>query len=413
MKKIILLISILVFSFGISVFCFAADEPQTYSLKTEYSFDTGTDYGRYTITITINNLDNRYVVFPVFYCTDNNVGDYQYDINCFLGMYDKTDDVIYLAARSESEANFIDNFLKYDPYKIIFTSNDSNFNSSQGYRYRANEDMTDKLNIKSDNWSLPYGNLGFNPNFNNFGINDLFNQGTWFIVGNNYPFGKTVFSSDIYFPSLFSLKITMNNSFDYQFGFELQGTNVVYTDLNNYYLEIFASTNDDDTVIYQSSYKITDLPSSWSQSHKVYDVKDNFFKIFPNMNPHNEFTVFVRCRYVDDNVNLVSKYQFYVQPSSDNENPDTPKFLQGEGNLPTNLAPGSIQDSSYPLSSFDGNFNFGDFNALNFVKGGGGLPSLVNGVSTVFSFLPPWLWQMMWYILGALAVIALLKVVIS
>lgn len=415
MKKLLFFISVLVFSLGISVFCFADEPttPSTYSLQTDFSFDTGTDYGRQTISISINNLDNRYVVFPVFYCSDNAIGDYQYDINCFLGMYDKTEDIIYLAQRSESEANFINKFIKYDPRIIIFTSNGNNFNDSMGYRYRANQDMTDKLNIKSNNYSLPYANLGFKPNFNDFGLNNLLNQGTWFIVGNNYPFPNPVYSTDIYYPSLFSLQFTMNETLSYRFGVELQGTNVVYSNLDNYYLEIFASTNKNDTVIYQSSYKLTDLYSDWYQSHKVYSVIDNFFNIFPNMNPHQEFTVFVRFRYMDNNVNLVSKYQFYVQPSSDIENPDTPKFFQGEGNLPTNLAPGSIQDSTYPQSSFDGNYTFGDFNALNFVKGGGGLPSLVDGVSTVFSFLPPWLWQMMWYILGALAVIALLKVVIS
>lgn len=411
MKKFILFISILVFSFSFCLLCYAQDEQtKTYSLTTNIQYYADHTDDRISLNITINNLEERYVVIPYFKYSPGNSPEYYY-LSCSMALYDKQEDITYIPNRSTADNKFIGDFYKSGKITVIGPYGN---NSSPGMSTRCTVNDLGKPDITSDNYKLPFyvssdytkGNYPFN-------LSDVQNKGTWFIVGNNYPFPNPVYSTDIYYPSLFSLQFTMNETLSYRFGFELQGTNIVYTNLDNYYLEIFASTNNDDTVIYQSSYKITDLYSDWYQSHKVYSVIDNFFNIFPNMNPHQEFTVFVRCRYMDNNVNLVSKYQFYVQPNNDIENPDTPKFFQGEGDIPTNLAPGSIQDASYPQSSFDGNYNFGDFNALNFVKGGGGLPSLVNGVSTVFSFLPPWLWQMMWYILGALAVIALLKVVIS
>lgn len=254
----------MVFSLGISVFCFADEPatPQTYSLQTEFSFDTGTDYGRQSVSITINNLDNRYVVFPVFYCSDEPIGNYQYDINCFLGMYDKTEDIIYLALRSQSEANFINNFIKYDPRKIIFTTGTgSNYNSSEGYRFRANQDMTDKLNIKTNNGALPLALLGFKPNLNNFGLNDLLNKGNWFVVGNNYPFNNnSVWSNLIYYPNgsgrWYNANLKPDDVSDdynlYSIFFELVDSgNVKYKNLDNYYLEIWTSTDEHPDLIFQ------------------------------------------------------------------------------------------------------------------------------------------------------------------
>lgn len=82
-------------------------------------------------------------------------------------------------------------------------------------------------------------------------------------------------------------------------------------------------------------------------------------------------------------------------------------------NLPIHQKPSENLENSLNAGSLQGNYELGDFSALDFVKGAGGLKSLVNGVSVVFSFLPSWIWTMLFFVLGALATIALLKVVIS
>ena len=405
MKKIILLISILVFSLGISVFCFAADEPQTYSLTTQY-------------------LDNRYVVFPVFYCTDNNIGDYQYDIKCSLGMYDKTDDIIYLAARSESEANFINNFIKYDPRKIIFTSNGSNFNDSRGYRFRANEDMTDKLNLKTDNGALPVALLGFKPNLNNFGLNDLLNKGNWFVVGNNYPFNNnSVWSNLIYYPNgsgrWYNANLKPDDVSDdynlYTIFFELVDSgNVKYKNLDNYYLEIWTSTDEYPDLIFQKNLKLSNLKYSQGINEQTYSVVDSYLKLFPNTsNFHKNVTnIYIRLRYSDRDIELVSSFMYWTQRERAIEPIPQNSWLSNE-NLPIHQKPSENLENSLNAGSLQGNYELGDFSALDFVKGAGGLKSLVNGVSVVFSFLPSWIWTMLFFVLGALATIALLKVIIS
>ena len=117
-------------------------------------------------------------------------------------------------------------------------------------------------------------------------------------------------------------------------------------------------------------------------------------------------------RYVDYDVNLVSTFGYWTQKPHLEEAVVKETYISKD-NLPVSKKPSEIIPDSYSSDSLKGNYNFGDFSALDFVKGGGGLSSLTRGVSTVFSFLPSWIWQMMWYVLGALAVIALLKVIIS
>lgn len=427
MKKryFILIVFVVAFLLFFAVFgvrsCFAAETETTenYSLSTNFYLETGVD--RQEVNIIINHLDNRYVVFPVFYLKDYYpTADYNYSVNCFLGMYDKTEDIIYLAGRSNSEAEFINNFIKNQENTITFKSGVADFKDSRGFLWAATNDIVDNFNVSSitsNNYKLPYSVLSLNPVFSSFGLNDIINKGGWFSSGNNYPFSNnSVYSADIYYPLTDGFQHFLNKyQPDYTIRFGLSEGNVQYPDLNNYYLEIWTSSLNDNNLVFQSQYKITDILHTWisTDGKLMYTITDDFYKIFPQGTPYVNFTVFMRCRYVQGDVNLVSSYQYYLQQAYMTEDPKISNVYQVDGLLPGSQVPDTTTNGSFNANSQSGSFNFGEFNALEFVKGGGGLASLTQGVSTVFSFLPSWLWQMMWYILGALAVIALLKVIIS
>lgn len=417
MKKIILLISIFVFSFAISVLCFA-DEPEeptdTYSLSTELDFIGRIGDDRHRVKIDISGLSSNYVVIPYFRYFLNSDNHW---LSFSLALYDKNEDITYIAGRSYSEKNFIQNF--FDNGQIKLT--DGSFGvitSSEGLIYGLVEQSVIFPDLKSNNYRLPYYITDKFCLLNEypFSLSDVLNKGTWFVSGNNYPFNNnSVYSADVYYPLVSQFNgFHDKNTLDYDFTFSLSRNNPKYNQLDNYYLELWTSSDLDTKLIFQSTYKLTDLTFHRSYTGEVYySTTRNFYDMFPNANPYYNFTVYARLRYVSGDVNLVSSYQYYIQHYYMAEDPKLPKIYQVDDLLPDSRQSDTIEDGSINPDSQVGYYDFGTFNALEFVKGGGGLASLTQGVSTVFSFLPSWLWQMMWYVLGALGVIALLKVIIS
>lgn len=417
MKKIILLISIFVFSFAISVLCFASEpeEPtDTYSLSTELDFIGRIGDDRHRVKIDISGLSSNYVVIPYFRYFLNSDNHW---LSFSLGLYDKNEDITYIAGHSYSEKNFIQNFFDNGQIKLT-ESSFGVITSSEGLLYGLGEQSVMFLDLKSNNYRLPYYitskfcSLDEYP----FSLSDVKNKGTWFVSGNNYPFNNnSVYSSDIYYPLLDGFEhFRDKNKPDYTFTFGLSRNNPKYSDLNNYYLEIWSSSETDTKLVFQSTYKLTDLPVFRSYTGEAYySFTRDFYEMFPNGSPYFNFTVYARLRYVSGDINLVGSYQYYLQHYYMAEDPKIAKVYQVDGLLPESKLPDTIESGSINPDSQVGYYDFGNFNALEFVKGGGGLASLTQGVSTVFSFLPSWLWQMLWYVLGALAVIALLKVIIS
>lgn len=418
-KKILLLILTFALSLGFVVNCFAADEPvedtDTYSLSTELDFIGRIGYDRNRIKIDISNMPVNYVIIPYFFYSVTDNGNHW--LNISMAVYSKNEDVTYISARSQSERNFIQSF--YDKGQIKITEGSLGaITSSEGISYGLGEQSVIFLDLKSNNYRLPYYvtskfcSDGEYP----FSLSDVVNKGTWFINGNNYPFtNNAVYSSDIYSPALLPvLTFRDKNSLEYTLPFQLYGENVKYKDTSNYYLEIWTSSLYDNNVVFQSSFLLDSLDSDIDSNGKVtYKIKKDFYTVFPLGNPYQNFTVFVRLRYDDNSVKLVSSYQHFLQQAYMSEDYQMPKVFQVDNLLPDTYTPDSKIDGTINPGTITGNYSFGDFSALDFVNGGGGLGSLADGVAVVFSFLPPWLWQMMWYILGALAVIALLKVIIS
>ena len=418
MKKIILLISILVFSFSISVVCFASDDEvsentNTYSLSTELDFISKIGSGRNRVKIDISNMPDNYVAIPYFRYDLSNNGNHW--LNLSIVIYDKKEDITYISARSQSERTFIQSFYNNG---IIKMNTGYVFTSAEGVSYGLGDDSVIFLDLKSNNNRLPYyvTDKFCSPDEYPFSLSDVQNKGTWFVNGNNYPFNNnSVYSADVYYPLVDGFEhFRDKNKPDYTFTFGLSRNDPKYSDLNNYYLELWTSSELDTKLIFQSTYKLTDINFVRSYTGEIsYTFTKDFYDIFPNANPYYNFTVYARLRYVSGDVNLVSSYQYYLQHYYKAENPKIAKVYQVDGLLPESKLPDTIEDGSINPDSQIGYYDFGNFNALEFVKGGGGLASLTQGVSTVFSFLPSWLWQMMWYILGALGVIALLKVIIT
>ena len=418
MKKIILLVSILVFSLSISIVCFATDEPieptDSYSLSTEFDFIGRIGDNRHRVKIDISGLSSNYVVVPYFRYFLNSDNHW---LSLSLAIYDKNEDITYISGRSQSEKNFIQTFLNNGQIKL--TEGDFGvIGSAEGVLYGLGEQSVIFLDLKSNNYRLPYyvTDKFYLLDEYPFNISDVQNKGTWFIHGDNYPFSNNfVYSSDIYSPAVFAVfTFRDKNSLEYSLPFQLYGENVKYKDTSNYYVEIWTSSLYDNNVIFQSSFPIDSLDSDVDSNGKVtYKIKKDFYTVFPLGNPYQNFTVFARLRYDDNDIKLVSSYQYFLQQAYMTENPQIPKVFQVNDLLPKTHVPDSKIDGTFNPSTITGNYDFGDFSALDFVNGGGGLGSLTNGVAVVFSFLPSWIWQMLWYVLGALAVIALLKVIIS
>lgn len=418
MKKIILLISIFVFSFAISVLCFA-DEPEqptdTYSLSSELDFVGRIGHDRNRIKIDISSMPTNYVIIPYFRYSVTTSGNHW--LNISIAIYDKNEDITYISARSQSERQFIQTF--YDKGQIKITEGSLGvITSSEGVSYGLGEQSVIFLDLKSNNYRLPYyvTNKFCSDGEYPFSLSDILNKGTWFINGNNYPFSNNFFySSDIYSPALNVFQTFRDkDSLEYTLPFELYGENVKYKDTSKYYVEIWTSSLYDNNVVFQSSFPIDALDSDISSNGNViYKIKKDFYTVFPLGNPYQNFTVFVRLRYDDNNIKLVSSYQYFLQQAYMTEDYQLPKVFQVDNLLPDTYTPDTKIEGTISPGTINGNYDFGDFSALDFVNGGGGLGSLTNGVAVVFSFLPSWLWQMLWYVLSALAVIALLKVIIS
>lgn len=416
-KKILLFVLLFALSLGFSVNCFAAESSETsetYSLSTELDFVGRIGHGRNRVKIDISNMSDNYVVIPYFRYS---VTSGNHWLNMSMAIYDKKEDITYISARSQSERDFIQSF--YDKGQIKITENSLGvIASSEGVSYGLGEQSVISLDLKSNNYRLPYyvtSKFCADGEYL-FSLSDVLNKGTWFINGNNYPFSNnSVFSSDIYSPAILPVfTFRDKNSLEYTLPFQLYGENVKYKDTSNYYLEIWTSSLYDNNVVFQSSFTVDSLDSDIDSNGKVtYKIKKDFYTVFPLGNPYQNFTVFVRLRYVDNNVKLVSSYQYFLQQAYMSENYQIPKVFQVDNLLPSIYTPDTKIDGTINPGTITGNYSFGDFSALDFVNGGGGLGSLVSGVSVVFSFLPSWLWQMMWYVLGALAVIALLKVILS
>ena len=430
MKKFILLISILVFSFVISIVCFAAEneptEPteSTYSVETFQYFYARRSYDRQDVRIIIKNMPERYVFISSYrYIIDTSDDRYYLEFHPFI--YDKIEKKVYYAYGSNDDADFVQSF--FDSGQITIVNNDGIYVSAGGTLYPIERsDYLKGIDYQSDNYALPYF-MSTVYGFDSFPFDlDLVeDKGQWFIEGNNYPYNKNnVWTDTIYYPSgsaWWRVKTPGSSSSDegfniYDISIRLHDNgNVKFKDLSKYSIEIWTSTEDNPDLLFQRDYKISDIKYVTGVNYEGYDISDFYNKIFPYAVdfPNTTTNVYLRCRYVDNDVNLVSNYMFWTQtPRSEGLAQGTTWDI-GSGNIPTSLKPSEVVPDSYKPGSLNGNFEFGDFNALDFVKGGGGLRSLTRGVSTVFSFLPSWLWQMMWYILGALGVIALLKVIIS
>lgn len=423
MKKIILLVSILVFSLAISIVCFAASEPtepteptETYSTSTEFDFISRIGSDRNRIKINISGMSSNYVVIPYFRYSVTTNGNHW--LNVSMAIYDKKEDITYISARSESDREFIQTF--YDKGQIKFyEGNLGLITNSEGVSYGIGEQSVIFLDLKSNDFKLPYyvtSKFCSTDEFP-FSLTDVQNKGTWFINGNNYPFNNnSVFSSNLYVPAITTstgFRSGEKGNYEYLLQFKLVGQNVKYTNLDNYFFEIWTSSESHPDLVYQKSYKLTDINTYDTGTEIFYRIIDDYSNIFVASDSFltQKSTVFIRFRYVDNSVNLVSSYQYYLQMPFGKFYITVPN--QVDDLLPPSQVPDSEIDGTFKPNTQTGVYNFGDFSALDFVNGQGGLPSLVNGVSVVFSFLPPWIWQMLWYVLGALAVIALLKVIIS
>ena len=430
MKKILLLVSIFVFCLSISVVCFASEKPSetsvspsenTFSLSTIVNYN-GRNGEQLSTNITVNNMSNRYVPVVYFrYCPDN---ENYYGLSVFVSIYDKQDKKAYVPQRSLSDSSFIDdNFYKTGQLVVNTDGQQVGVNGTTFFIYRS--DYLDGLKYQSNNSALPYiivntSNFSTYPLFTPDEVND---KGQWFIEGNNYPYNKNnVWSDTIYYPSASAMWSDNHNpspeheDFNiYSIDFQLEDNgSVKYKDLSKYYVELWTSTENKPDLVYQRDYKISDIKFIQGVNYNGYQIKDFYNKILPYTVDFQNITtnVYIRLRYVDNDVNLVSTFAYWVQEPH-LVNPIGGTSYISKDNLPISQKPSEVVPGSFKPGSLNGTYDFGDFNAFDFVKGGGGLKSLTSGVSTVFSFLPPWLWQMMWYVLGALAVIALLKVVIS
>lgn len=420
MKKIILFISIFAFSFAISVFCFASDDTlevtDTYSVSTDLDFISKIGQSRNRIKIDISNMPSNYVVIPYFRYSVMNNGNHW--LNVSMAIYDKKEDITYISARSQSEMAFVQSF--YDKGWIKLTEGTLGIiSNSEGISYGLGEQSVIFPDLKSSNYELPYyvtSKFCSDDEFP-FSLSDVQNKGVWFVEGNNYPFSdNSVYSSNVYSPAITSstgFRSSEKDNYEYLLQFKLVGQNVKYTNLDNYFLEIWTSSDSHPDLVYQKSYKLTDVNTYDTGTDIFYRIIDDYSNIFVASERflYQKSTVFVRFRYVDNNVNLVSSYQYYLQMPWGEFHVTLPN--QVDDLLPPSQVPDSEIDGTFKPGSLTGVYNFGDFSALDFVNGQGGLPSLVDGISVVFGFLPSWLWQMMWYVLGALAVIALLKVIIS
>lgn len=433
MKKIIFFVSILVFSLGISVFCFAAEKPSgttvsssdnTFSLNTIVNY-SGRNGERLSTSITVNNMSDRYV--PVVYFRYSPSNNDTYGLTVLVAIYDKQEKKSYVPQHSTSDSNFVNNNF-YKTGQLVVKAYKGREVGAQGitfYIYRP--DYLSGLNYQSNNGLLPYiiVNTTNSSTFPLFTPDEVNDKGQWFIEGNNYPYNKNnVWSDTIYYPIGNAWwRLTKPNPDpsdpDYNiYDISLQlvdNGNVKYKDLSKYYIEIWTSTEDKPDLLFQREYKLSETNYVTGVNYEGYDISDYYNMIFPYAIdfPNSTTNVYLRFRYVDNDVNLVSNYLYWTQK------PRSEGMAQGtswnivKDNIPSSQKPSEVVPDTIKPGSLSGDYEFGDFNALDFVKGGGGLKSLTTGVSTVFSFLPPWLWQMMWYVLGALAVIALLKVVIS
>lgn len=411
----------LVFGYAFSLLCYAQDEPvTTYSLTTTIEYYADHTDDRISLNIKINNLEERYIVIPYYKYSPGNSPDIYY-LNCSMSIYDKQEDIIYIPNRSNADNEFIGKFFDsgkinvVGPYGVI---------SSPGTSFRCTVNDLGKVYLTSDNYKLPFyvcpdytsGNFPFN-------LSDVSNRGFWFVIGNGYPFNNNYVWSDlIYYPNASGRWFLANNPTpdsehynDYQISFSLYDEGKVkYKDLEKYYFEIWTSTEEHPDLVFQKSYKLTNLDFIQGTNISEYRLIDAYHFIFPNSaNFMNGVTnVYVRLRYSDRDIELVSSFMFWTQNKRSLE-PIPPHVWLGNEDLPISQSPSDILDNTLNAGSLNGNYEFGNFNALDFVKGQGGLPSLVKGVATVFSFLPGWLWTMMFFFLGALATIALLKVVLS
>lgn len=430
MKKIILLVSVLVFSLAISVVSFAADNPTepvepvetTYSVETFQYFYARYSYERQNVRIILKNMPERYVFISSYrYIIDNSDDKYYLEFHPFV--YDKIEKKVHYAYGNNADADFIQSFFDNGQITII---NSYGINvTCSGILYPIDRsDYLKGIDYQSDNYALPYC-MAIVYGFDSFPFDlDLVeDKGQWFIEGNNYPYNKnSVYSDLIYYPSATA---KWSDSYEpspehedyniYSIDFQLEnGGNVKYKDLSNYYFEIWTSSENKPNLVFQKSYKLSEITFIEGINYNGYQLKDFYNKMLPYaVDFQNVSTnVYVRLRYVDNDVNLVSAFAYWTQKPH-LEEPIVNETYVSKDNLPVSKKPSEIIPDSFSPGSLQGNYSFGDFNALDFVKGGGGLFSLTHGVSTVFSFLPAWLWQMMWYVLGALGVIALLKVIIS
>lgn len=426
MKKIILLVSILVFSLAVSLVCFGADNTEpvesTYSVETFQYFYTRYSYGRQSVRIILKNMPERYVFISSYrYIIDNSDDSYYLEYHPFI--YDKIEKKVHYCYGNNADGDFIQSF--FDSGQITIINNDGIYVTDTGILYPIDRsDYLKGIEYQSDNYALPYC-MATVYSFDSFPFDlDLVeDKGQWFIEGNNYPYNKnSVYSELIYYPSAtakwsdFYKPSAEHEDYNiYVIDFELEsGGNVKYKDLTKYYFEIWTSSEDKPDLVFQSSYKLSEITSIQGVNYNGYQLKAFYNKMFPYaIDFQNSSTnVYVRMRYVDNDVNLVSTFSYWTQKPH-LEEPIVKETYISKDNLPVSKKPSEIIPDSFNPGSLQGNYNFGDFNALDFVKGGGGLSSLTRGVSTVFSFLPSWIWQMLWYVLGALAVIALLKVIIS